>query len=138
MAYLNTGAILTGLVSIRLTWLREPDVEDLVHLRVVGCDVKDVLGMVRHARDVDWYQVLRDLLPPHRAGAAGAHVEHFGPQPAPDAHKHQYRQIKDSQSTASPICADLAIRLLCSSNQKVIRSHLLSIDWYLTSRLAIS
>ena len=64
-----------------LTWLREPDVEDLVHLRVVGGNVEDVFGMVRHAGDVDRYQIFGYLLPPHRTGAAGTHVEHFRPQP---------------------------------------------------------
>ena len=64
------------------TWLGEFDVEDLVHLGVVGRDMKDIdLGMIRNARDVNGNQILRDLLPPHRSSTAGAHVEHFSPQP---------------------------------------------------------
>lgn len=35
-----------------LTWLYEPDVQYLLDLGVVGCDVEDILGAVLHARDV--------------------------------------------------------------------------------------
>ena len=63
------------------TGLSEPHVEDLVHLRVVCGDVKDVVGLVLDARYVHRDEVLRNLLPPNSARAARAHVEHLGPQP---------------------------------------------------------
>lgn len=68
--------------SLKFTWLAEPDVEDLVHLRVVRRDVEHVIRLVLDARYVDRHQVLGDLLPAHRSRAARAHVEHLGPQSA--------------------------------------------------------
>lgn len=65
-----------------VTWLSQPDVEDLVHLRIVRRDVKDVVGLILDAGNIDGHQIFRDLLPSHRSGAAGAHVKHFRPQPA--------------------------------------------------------
>ena len=74
------------------TWLSEPDVEDLVHLWIVGGDVKDVVGLILNTRDIDGHQILRDLLPPHRSGAARAHVKHFRPQPA------KFRELKKKKN----------------------------------------
>ena len=44
-----------------LTWLDQPDVQYLVHLAVVGRDVEHQLGVVGHAGDVDWHEVLANL-----------------------------------------------------------------------------
>jgi hypothetical protein len=50
-------------------------------LRIVGSDVKDVVGLILNTGNVDRHQILGDLLPSNRSSAAGAHVEHFSPQP---------------------------------------------------------
>jgi hypothetical protein len=43
--------------------------------------VKDVVGLILNAGNVDRHQILGDLLPSNRSSAAGAHVKHFSPQP---------------------------------------------------------
>lgn len=70
-----------GLSLRALTRLHEPHVEDLVHLAVVRGDVKDALGRVLDAGDVDGHEIFGDLLPFHLPGAARSHMEHFRPQP---------------------------------------------------------
>ncbi len=82
-----------------LTRLDEPDVEDLLDLRVVGGDVEDDLLLVGgaagvaiglrgggrgglQARDVDGHEVLGHLRPLDGPRAGRRHVEHLGPQPA--------------------------------------------------------
>lgn len=64
-----------------LTRLYESNVEDLIHLTVVRCDVKDAFGRVLDASNVDGHEVFRNLLPLHLSGAACRHMEHFRPQP---------------------------------------------------------
>jgi hypothetical protein len=82
--------------NVVYTWLSEPDVEDLVHLRIVGSDVKDVVGLILNAGNVDGHQILGDLLPSNRSSAAGAHVEHFSPQPATfSSHKRERKNKLD-------------------------------------------
>ena len=44
-----------------ITWLDQPDVEDLVHLAVVGGDVEHALRDVRDTGDVDRDKVLANL-----------------------------------------------------------------------------
>jgi hypothetical protein len=63
------------------TWLHESDIENLIHLTVVSGDVKDALGWVLDAGDVDGHEVLGDLLPLDLSGAARRNMEHFRPQP---------------------------------------------------------
>lgn len=64
-----------------LTWLNKSNVEDLIDLAVISGDVKDALRRVLNARDVDWHQVLGDLLPLHLPRTTSRHMEHFRPQP---------------------------------------------------------
>ena len=93
----------------------EPDVEDLVDLRVVRRDVEDVVGVVLDARDVDRDQIFGDLLPAHRAGAAGAHVEHLGPQPVHhiDRSVPSWVSISLHFSTSFRVSRDVFCRFSC-------------------------
>lgn len=68
-------------VRCALTWLHKSHVEYLVHLAVVRGDVKDALGRVLNAGDVDRNQILGHLLPLDGAGATGGHMEDLSPQP---------------------------------------------------------
>lgn len=63
------------------TWLYESNIENLIHLTIVSCDVEDAFGWVLDASDVDRHQILGDLLPFHLSGTARSHMEHFRPQP---------------------------------------------------------
>lgn len=64
-----------------LTWLHKSHIEYLVHLTVVRGDVKDALGRVLNAGDVNRNQILGHLLPFDGAGSARWYMEDLCPQP---------------------------------------------------------
>lgn len=64
------------------TWLNESNVQNFIHLRIVGRNMKDALGRVLNARNVHRNKVLADLLPLDGASAARRHVEDLRPQSA--------------------------------------------------------
>lgn len=63
-----------------LTWLHKSDIEYLIHLTVVRCNMEYTFGLILYAWNVNRNQIFWHLLPFDRTSAAGRHMKYFCPE----------------------------------------------------------